>query len=194
MKKIFIKRIGAYLFDFIIVAIIISIITMKFTNSNKVIDELNNLIVGVNNENITMKEFSDKMTILNYDYQKSTVPLKIVNVLVNFGYFVIFATLNKGQTLGKKVFKIRVVNKDGKSPSIWNVLIRSLFLYGILLGIINIVSVNICNAKTFSYVNTIFDYVSYIFIIICFFMVSMRKDSKGLHDLMAGTNVIGEEK
>lgn len=195
MKKIFFKRVGAYLFDFIIVTLIISVITMKFSISNNdVVDKLNELIVSVNNEEITMEEYSTEMLKLNYDYQKSMVPLTLVNVLVNFSYFVIFATLNKGQTLGKKIFKIRIVSKDGKNPSIWNMLIRSIFLYGMLIGITTIIGVNIFAAKTFIYVDTGINYVSYIFIIICFFMVYKRKDCRGLHDMMAGTNVIEEVK
>lgn len=194
MKKLILKRIGAYLIDFIIVTLIISIITIKFTTNNKIIDKLNELVVSVNNNEITMQEYSDKMLNLNYEYKKSTITLTVVNVLVNFSYFIIFATLNKGQTFGKMIFKIKVVNKKGNEPCILNMFIRSIFLYGILMGIVSIIGVKVFNAKTFNYVDTTFDYINNLFIIVCFFMVIKRKDGRGLHDMMAGTSVIGEEK
>lgn len=194
MKKLILKRIGAYLIDFIIVTLIISIITIKFTTNNKIIDKLNELVVSVNNNEITMQEYSDKMLNLNYEYKKSTITLTVVNVLVNFSYFIIFATLNKGQTFGKMIFKIKVVNKKGNEPCILNMFIRSIFLYGILMGIVSIIGVKFFNAKTFNYVDTTFDYINNLFIIVCFFMVIKRKDGRGLHDMMAGTSVIGEEK
>lgn len=194
MKKLLLKRIGAYLIDFLIVTLIISIITIKFTTNNKILVELKGLVDSVNNNEITVEEYSNKMLNLNYEYKKNTISLTIVNVLVNFSYFIIFSTLNKGQTLGKKIFKIKVVNKEGKNPSIINMAIRSIFLYGILVGVVSIIGVNVFNAKTFNYVDTAFSYINNIFAIICFFMIAKRKDGRGLHDIMAGTSVIGEER
>ena len=42
-------------------------------------------------------------------------------------YNVLFAYFNDGQTLGKKIFKLRVVKKEGEKASIENFLVRSLF-------------------------------------------------------------------
>ncbi len=105
-----------------------------------------------------------------------------------------FATLNKGQTLGKKLLKIKVVNKDGEKPSIWNMLLRSLFIYNIVSALFSIIFVNILSVNTFTYIYTIVGYVEFFVIIVSFFMVTYKKDGKGLHDMIAGTNVIEEVK
>ena len=105
-----------------------------------------------------------------------------------------FAFLNNGQTLGKKIFKIKVVNKDGKKPGIWNMILRSIWLYGIFTGIINVIGLYLFNVKVFNYTSTSVNYIYYGFIIICFFMVMYRKDGKGLHDIIGKTSVIGEVK
>ena len=164
MKTLFFKRLGAYLFDFIVVTFIVSIITMGFKSNSDVMNRMNELITGVTNEEISMEEYSNQIFELNYEYQKSIIPSTAVSVVFSIGYFIIFAYLNKGQTLGKKVFKIKVVNKDGNKPSIWNMLGRSIPLYGIFTGTINIICVYILNVKLFNYTSTIINYIYYVFL------------------------------
>ena len=189
MKSLFFKRLGAYLFDFFIVTLIVSIVTMGFKNDNKIINKMNNLLVSVTNEEISIDEYSDELFKLNYEYQKSVLPNTVISVVVSIGYFIIFAYLNKGQTLGKKIFKIEVVNKDNKAPSIWNMIIRSIPLYGIFTGIIHIICLYLLNVKQFNYASSIINYIYYIFVIICFFMVIYKKDNRGLHDIIGRTYV-----
>ena len=189
MRSLFFKRLGAYLLDFIIVTFIVSIITLGFKSDNKIKSRINELLTSVTSEEMTIEEYSDELFELNYDYQKSILPNTIVSIVVSIGYFIVFATLNKGQTLGKKLFKIEVVNNDGKEPNIWNMLGRSIPLYGILTGIIHIISLYTLNVKSFNYATTIINYLYYGFVIICFFMVMYKKDGKGLHDLIGRTYV-----
>lgn len=189
MKSLFFKRLGAYLLDFIIVTFIVSIITLGFKSDNKIKSRINELLTSVTSEEMTIEEYSDELFELNYDYQKSILPNTIVSIVVSIGYFIVFATLNKGKTLGKKLFKIEVVNNDGKEPNIWNMLGRSIPLYGILTGIIHIISLYTQNVKSFNYATTIINYLYYGFVIICFFMVMYKKDGKGLHDLIGRTYV-----
>lgn len=194
MKTIFFKRVGAYLLDFIIVTFIVAIITVNFKTNNVVIEKMNSLISGVASEEITLEEYSNQIFEINYEYQKAIVPSTIVSVVINVVYFIIFAFLNKGQTLGKKVFKIKVVNQDGKNPSIWNMLLRSIWLYGIITGIVNIIGVYVLNVKLFNYTSTTVNYIYYGFIIISFFMVIYKKDGRGIHDIIGKTSVKEEVK
>ena len=194
MKPLFFKRFGAYLLDFIIVTFIVSIITVGFNSNSGITKKMNELINGMANNELTIEEYSNQLFELNYEYQRSIIPTTIVNVAICIGYFVVFAFLNNGQTLGKKLFRIKVVNKDGKVPNIWNMIGRSICLYGIIIGIVNVVSLYIFDAKIFNYVNTILSYIYYSFIIISMFMVMYKKDNRGLHDIIGRTYVIGEVK
>ena len=189
MKPLLFKRLGAYLFDFIVVTFIVSIITINFKSNSDVINKMNELLIGTANGEIVLEEHSDELFELNYEYQKSIIPSTIVSIVISIGYFIVFAYLNKGQTLGKKIFKIKVVNKDGNNPSIWNMLVRSIWLYGIFTGIINIIGVYVFNVKMFNYTSTIVNYIYYGFIIICFFMVMYKKDGRGIHDIIGKTYV-----
>lgn len=194
MKTVFFKRLGAYLLDFIIVTFIVAIITVNFKTNNVVIEKMNSLISGVASEEITLEEYSNQIFEINYEYQRAIIPSTIVSVVINVVYFIIFAFLNKGQTLGKKVFKIKVVNQDGKNPSIWNMLLRSIWLYGIITGIVNIIGVYVLNVKLFNYTSTTVNYIYYGFIIISFFMVIYKKDGRGIHDIIGKTSVKEEVK
>ena len=189
MKSLFFKRLGAYLFDFFIVVLIISVITMGFKRDTKIFNRMEYLLTDVSNGKISIEEYTDELFELNYGYQKSMIPNSIVSVIVNIGYFIIFAYLNKGQTIGKKIFGIRVVNKEDKKPSLLNMIGRSIPLYGILTGIINIFGVLMLSVKGFNYTSTFVNYGYYFFVIVCFFMVMYKKDNRGLHDIIGSTYV-----
>ena len=196
MKASFFKRMGAFILDYFIVIFIVSLITIGF-NSNKtngLTDKMSKLLSDYQNGEITIDEYKDETYKINYELQKSNLTTNIVSVTLYIGYFVVFATLNKGQTLGKKLLKIKVVNKDGEKPSIWNMLLRSLFIYNIVSALFSIIFVNILSVNTFTYIYTIVGYVEFFVIIVSFFMVTYKKDGRGLHDMIAGTNVIEEVK
>ncbi len=196
MKASFFKRMGAFVIDYFIVLFIASLITMGFnTNKNNDLNsQMNQLISDYQNEKITIDEYKDETYKLNYELQKENMTVNIVTITLYIGYFVVFATLNKGQTLGKKLLKIRVVNKNNDKPSIWNMLVRSLFIYNIISILFSTVAVNFLNINTFTYIYTALGYIEYFVIIISFFMVIYKTDGRGLHDMMAGTNVIEEVK
>ena len=196
MKASFFKRMGAFVIDYFIVLVIASLITMGFnTNKNNDLNnQRNQLISDYQNEKITIDEYKDETYKLNYELQKENITVNIVTITLYIGYFVVFATLNKGQTLGKKLLKIRVVNKNNDKPSIWNMLVRSLFIYNIISILFSTVAVNFLNINTFTYIYTALGYIEYFVIIISFFMVIYKKDGRGLHDMIDGTNIIEEVK
>lgn len=196
MKASFFKRLGAFILDYFIIIVIASLITMGF-DSNKTTDLTNKMSQLANDYQggeITIEEYKEETYKINYELQKSNVTTNIVSVTLYIGYFIVFATLNKGQTLGKKLLKIKVVNKNNEKPSIWNMLLRSLFIYNIISALFSIIFVNLLNANTFTYIYTIIGYVEFFVIIVSFFMVTYKSDGRGLHDLIAGTNVIEEVK
>lgn len=196
MKASFFKRMGAFVIDYFIVLVIASLITMGFnTNKNNDLNnQRNQLISDYQNEKITIDEYKNENYKLIYKLQKENITVNIVTITLYIGYFVVFATLNKGQTLGKKLLKIRVVNKNNDKPSIWNMLVRSLFIYNIISILFSTVAVKFLNINTFTYIYTTLRYIECFVIIVSFFMVTYKKDGKGLHDMIAGTSVIEEVK
>ena len=93
MKTMYFKRLGAYLFDFVIVTLLVSIITIGFIQSTDISKEMNELLNKVSNETITTEEYTEQAFKLNYNYQRKMIPTTIVNVTLSIGYFIVFACL-----------------------------------------------------------------------------------------------------
>lgn len=195
MKASFIKRILAFLIDSFILSIVFTVITINFNdNSDNIGNKLMETLEQYQNNEITMEEYTDSVVDSNYQLQKSSVPTNALQVVLYVGYFIVFGYLNKGQTVGKKLCKIKVVNKDGNLPSVWNMIVRSLLIYGIFTLLYSIVFVNILDKYIFTYGYMLIDYTIAIFVMIAFFMILYRKDGRGLHDVIARTYVIEEVK
>ena len=193
LKASFIKRLGAFLIDSFILSFIITLISMGFNkNTNDINKEINELLEQYQNGEVTIEEYADKFISLNYELQKSSLSSNVLNITFYVGYFMIFGYLNKGQTIGKKICKIKVVNSSGDNPSIWNMVVRSLFIYGLFTLLFSVIFVNVLNTKVFTTGYLIITYIDSIIMIICLFMVLYKKDGRGLHDIIARTNVIEE--
>lgn len=194
MKSNFFRRLGAFLIDYFIVTFILSLVTLEFKTDNNLINEANDLVKSYANEEITIEEYNDSIVDINYELQKGNVWVNGISCVLYIGYFVVFAFLNKGQTIGKKILKLRIASKDESKVGIFKILVRSLFIYGILSSLYAAVFVNFLNAKKFNTGSVIVSYIETFFIVVSFFMVLYRKDKRGLHDMIACTNVIGEVK
>lgn len=195
MKANFTKRFGAFIIDTMLLSIIFSFITIGFvSDSSDISKELNDVLEQYENNEITIEEYTDKVVDLNYQLQRTNFMSNVVNVVLYIGYFIIFGYLNKGQTIGKKLCKIKVVKEDNDIPSVWNMIVRSLFIYGITTLLFSVLFVCILDAMIFTIGYLIVTYVEAILMIISFFMVLYKKDGRGLHDIIARTKVIEEVK
>jgi uncharacterized RDD family membrane protein YckC len=107
------------------------------------------------------------LTDSNSDVSGAPIWLLAIYILINFvlwsGYFVFFETMWQGQTPGKRVAKIRVVQEDGRPMRLAQAVLRS------LLRMID---------------DTLF---------IGVFFILFSKREKRIGDLIAGTIVIQEE-
>lgn len=194
MKASSLTRLAAFVFDYLIVYFIIVIIVSGSVSNNNFTNNIDSLNKKYSDNEISINEYTDKLLKINYNNQKNNISINILSTIIYIGYYIVFVYLNDGKTLGKKIFKIKVVNKNDGKLSIKNIILRSLFIYGIVTNLFNIIFVNLINYKYYSYGNIIITYLEIIIITICAFMILYRKDGRGLHDLIAGTYVIREEK
>lgn len=189
MKSNFFKRVGAYLLDSFIVIFILSLVTVGFKSDSKLIDEANDLLNSYANQEITISEYNDKVMSINYELQKENVWVNGISCALYIGYFILFAYFNNGQTIGKKIFKIRVVDKNNNKIKFSQIFVRSIFIYGIISSFYSAIFINFLGVSTFNMVGSIISYIEYTFIIVCFFMVLYKKDKRGLHDIISGTMI-----
>ena len=193
MKADFFKRIFAYMIDYFIILLVLSFITANINVGSDITEKVNNLTNEYKNGNITIEEYNEEALPLNYELTKRKLPVNVITCVIIIGYYIVFAYFNKGQTLGKKICKIRVVNDKGERASIWNILIRSLFIYGIITTLYSLISINFLDIESFNYSVSVVSVIESLFIVISLLMMLYKKDGRGLHDIIAKTKVIGED-
>ena len=196
MKATFFERVGAYLLDTIILSLIFSLICFGIGDNTKtedlLLEELDNKLLQ---NKITTNEYFDEYMDIMYDYQKESILTTGISLALTVAYFVVFQYMNKGQTIGKKLLKIQVVDKEKKKPiSILKGLLRTFIIMSILSGSISLVTLNILNKNTYYIIYGIFLGIEALFALITVILVLYKKDGRGLHDLMANTIVIKESR
>lgn len=194
MKADFFKRILAYVADYIIITVVLSLITMSVDIGSDIVKATNDLMSKYQSGEITIEEYSEQVMPLNYELTKRKLPVNIATSVVMIGYYIVFTYFNRGQTLGKKIFKIRVVNDDGDRPSILSILIRGLFIYGIVTTLYSAISINFLGMNDFNYSVSVISAIESMIIVVCVIMMLYKKDGRGLHDIIAKTKVIREER
>jgi len=196
MKATFFERLGAYILDMIIVSVIFSLISLGFGNyTSKTEQQMLELDDKLLENTITPEEYLDEYQALLYDYQKENVLQSGISVALTVAYYVVFQYMNKGQTLGKKLLHIQVVDKNTQKPiSILKGLLRSCIVLSILSGTLGIILLYILNQNSYFTSYLILLMIELIFTLVTVVLVLYKKDGRGLHDLIANTIVIKESK
>ena len=196
MNATFFQRLGAYFLDSIIISLIFLLICQCLPNTEteaeKKLKELDNQL---QTGEITEAEYLDAYTNseLIYNIQKGSLWENSISVAITFVYFVLFQYMNKGQTIGKKLMKIRVVDKNTQeSPTILKGLLRTLFTLSIFSGTFGILLLFIVDKTKYFTPFAIIYVIEAIFIFTTMIFMIYKKDGRGLHDIMTNTVVIKE--
>ena len=195
------KRIIAFLIDIIIINIVTTpLINIKATNPyiddyNKYYTEYTELIEAANNGDIDTNsdEYKDQVIDLNYKVSSYGVVSRSISVVASIIYFVIIQYFLKGQTIGKKILKLRVVSNKDKELNIGHYFVRSLILNNIIFSIILITGIYIFNETAYYNLSMVVSYLQLLVMSVIILMVVLRRDNRGLHDFVAGTKVISTE-
>lgn len=188
--KIFFKRLGAFFVDCIILYFVLTIITPLIPTTIDV-ENLNNQSIEIlekyMNEEITDEKFVEDTNDISYKLSKGTYLSSIAGIVIYILYFVVYQSYNSGQTLGKKLFKIRVVKMDDTNPGINSLLKRCLIPYGILVNFILAVLILVASKNIYITTNTILAYIHVIVLFVS--IITMMVKSRGLHDYLANTKI-----
>jgi hypothetical protein len=202
-----IKRIAAYIFDSLVLLLLVSFLItpiqlndkkvfIEFRNHSKeIIDVTIDYFKVLSNNSVKqslklekqVKELGEKSRKLQYKHRYSLYFLsqKIVTLLLTIVYFVIFPLFNNGQTLFKKLFRIKVQYDSIIKFLLREEIVRNFTLLSLLLYLISGINYSL-----------FFVYLSYItpvtltFMSINFIVFIFNKDSKSLHDMITKTSVV----
>lgn len=196
---IVLKRVMAYIIDVLIFSIVLTPI-INWSVINPYVDEYTEnyseyteLVEQANAGEIDTEtdEYKDKIVDLNYNINKYKVISSSISVVGFLLYFAVLQWALKGQTIGKKIMKIRVVaNNEDKKLNVGNYILRSLILNNIIFSIILIIGVYIFKAPGYYTLSMVVSYLQLLVMSLIMLMVVLRKDYRGLHDFVAGTKVI----
>ena len=193
MKKPTYKRLFAYIIDVIIVSVIASIF-IDIPILNPYVDkyiETSESILGIYAGTTQIGDID--LVKLQYEFIYYSFYASLIILIVKILYFIVFQYFNKGQTIGKALLKIRLVSEKGKLK-FQQVLLTSLIVCNIATSAITLTVLRLLSMDSYLKVSGIINYIELIIIVAIVIMINMRKDQRGLHDLLSKTKVVYVEK
>lgn len=157
------------------------------------------------NEDIKNREIEsikDKVDELNVTISNNLVieinKLNWVQTVISFVvyvlYFGVLQYFMKGQTPFKRIFRLKVVKKNGGKVSLISYIIRALLVSEIIISIVDLsLLFTLSNLKyiTCNYWLMQFKYIYQMGFLVC---MIVRDDMRSVHDLILGTEVIRYDK
>ena len=192
-KALFVQRFIAFLLDIFILSSIASLISYPFLDA-KSIDKLNKnsseVIEKYTTGEIDMDTYVDEVKGISYQLSQKQGVVSLVTLFLAVLYFIVYQYYNNGQTIGKKLMKIKVVSSTDKEITMNSFIFRSLIVNSILVDMISFVIVIFGNETVYFYGVAICGIIKYTLLLICGFMVMWSKSGLGLHDRIAHTTVV----
>lgn len=197
------KRIGAYFIDMFIITLLVGLfVNVRFLNPHyeeykEASDIYQEYYQEYSKGNVTSSEFTRETLEARSDLYKYGVSNYVIALVTIFGYLVVFQKFNNGQTIGKKLFKIKVVDIKGDTPKLGILSLRiiPMFIYGyagifsilasILFPLFTSIAVFTPWISAVTIANSLLGLIDAEFLI-------ARKDKRALHDVMCNTKVVTE--
>lgn len=196
MPAQFNRRFFAYIIDIFIVLVIANLITIFIPISEKTQDyykELQTTQKKMYDKEIDVKEYTDIVLEDNYNISKGTVLISLTSIIIYILYFVVYQVYNNGQTVGKKLMKIKVKSTTDESLSINTMLFRALIIYGIAANIINLILILLLKKELYLSISNTINIIQSLIVIISVFMILFSKQKRGIHDIITKTEVVNKE-
>ncbi len=141
-----------------------------------------------------INETNSNYMILNKKYYYYLSKYSLVYNIIMFVclclYFIWFNVITDGQSLGKRLFNLKIVNINDGKVSLMSYIIRCILLYNPIYYIVMLVGSLFLKVNSFYNYALVFSNIKNYFMVLIFAFIMFRKDNRGLHDLAAKTKVI----
>ena len=192
-KALFIQRFAAFILDVFIVSMVASMIAYPFLDMNS-IDKLSEsstqIVEDYMKQEISIEEYTNESISVSYEMARKQGILSLITIFLNILYFVVFQIKNDGQTIGKKLLKIKVSSNDGNQLTMNQMIFRSLIINSILIDMVNFCVLLFTNQMAYFYGVVILSMIQFTIIAASGFMVMFSEKRQGIHDLIAHTDVV----
>ena len=192
-KALFIQRLAAFLLDVFIVSIIVSMLTypfLDFDSIEKLTESSTQIVDDYISQKIDISEYTSESISVSYEMSKKQGILSLTTIFLNILYFVVFQVKNNGQTVGKKLLKIKVSSCDDEELTMNQMIFRSLIINSILIDMVSFCILLFSNKMIYFYSVGVLSMIQFIVIAVSGFMVMFSEKRQGIHDLVAHTDVV----
>lgn len=186
------KRFVAFVIDMLIVSCIVGIISFvipQSENVKKLSKELTETSQDYIDKKIDEEEYINKSAPLTYRIDKENFIFSVIDLVITILYFVVFAFIKGGQTLGKMIMGIKVVKQKGEL-TINDMIFRSFIINSLLYSLVALVLLFTTKDVSYLYATVTISYIQLILVAISAFMVLIRKDNLALQDIITKTKVV----
>ena len=196
MHSTILKRISAYLLDFLLVLLLVTLLSyVPFLNPHrKEYSEKYNELVNVYDRfadgEISQAEYDEAYVPIAYEMYRYNTSYVVIDLVIVILYFAVLPFFSGGQTVGKKLFQIKIEGKDEKKLNFYQYLIRAVVLNNVLISILLQAIVYLMDVESYEFFYRNVNLAGYIIQYATLFLVFVRKDGRGLHDMIAGTRVV----
>lgn len=157
----------------------------EVTNAKK--DEIRGKIEG---------RYAEVMNNINYKIGRANVYYTSVSLIVFVLYFGLLQWIMKGQTIGKKILKLKVVDSTDKEKKVplWKYFVRAVLVSELIFIGLDLIFVMTLKLNPYLIANYWISNVRYIYEMAFLIVMVMRDDQRSIHDLLINTRVMLMDK
>lgn len=187
------ERVLAFIIDLLVVSAISLLLTFWMPLTKEYHDAAKKIADAESkfkDDKITEEAYFKIYENENYIQRKESITQSAINIVVMIGYYVTFVFYYGGQTLGKKWLKIRLIDNEENVPNQLKLFVRSGIINNLFFSIVSLGLLPFISKDNYLFY---FKYISMgiaVLWLVILFMVTIRKDKKGLHDLLLKTDVV----
>ena len=189
------KRVFSYIIDFLIISFISNIlfqVIFKTSSYEEYIEKSESYFKELVSSGST--EYTEEdLIIIMHDINKAQIPLAIIEFGMTIFYFGIISFIAKGKTLGKQIFKLRVVPTEGKQLNPGLYFLREIILTNSVFNLLEIINISLCGTNKWYMFNSFITNSKLLITIILLGFLIFREDGRSLHDIICKTKVIEEK-
>lgn len=194
MKKAsFLERFIAHLIDIFLVsfvAVLLSYPFLDFKSIEKLDDSYTEVVEKALNDEIDIKVFTSESARVAYQLGAKQGITSILTLVIIVLYFVVYQFYNDGQTIGKKIMKIKVISSNENRLTMDNYIYRSMIINSLLINILIFILLLIGKDMIYFVGVGCLRFIDYLLIIISGIMIISSKSKRGLQDIIANTDVV----
>ena len=137
-----------------------------------------------------MKEYELQVKQLNRTITRNSVIYYAIYIAFVLAYFGIFQYSFNGQTFGKRLMQLKIINNKNEPLKIWQTLLRTFILFNLWYYIVILIISYCLNGSDYYSVYSILNNINSVISLLIVIMLVMNKDGRSLHDYISFTKVV----